>query len=115
MASTSWSRRVSGTRFESLLAEQDAVQREQESYDTLAFLAEVIAHVWDRAARMQAGTLDRAVLDRSAEIYVKLEATWDVEKFANDPLKYTAAFHFDYWDYLLVMFDRGTKMAVKAV
>ena len=100
---------------ETLSVERGAVQREQESYDTLAFLAEVIAHVWDRAARMQAGTLDRAVLDRSAEIYVKLEATWDVEKFADDPLKYKAKFHFDYWDYLVVMFDRGTKVAAEAV
>jgi hypothetical protein len=88
-----------------------AVRREQASYDALVLMAQVAAHVWDRAARRQAGTLDQATLDASAALASRLSAAWDAERFADDPRKYHPVFAFDADNHLLLTFEKGTAAA----
>lgn len=93
---------------EVLRASRAAVRQHERSYDALVLMAHVLAHTFDRAARACSDDLDEATLRQSEDLGQQLEATWDAERFADDPRKRRPVFPFDADNHLLVTFDRGT-------
>lgn len=93
---------------DALAAERAGVRHEVERYDALVLMVELLAHVWDRAARAKAGAIDDETRRRSRAMGERLSAAWDRERFADDPRKHAPVFTFDADNHLLVAFGQGT-------
>lgn len=93
-----------------LRSARTAIRLEQESYDSLLLLADVLAHAWERAHLWRTDQLTPATLQQSQRLTGRLSAAWDAGRFGDDPRKGDPRLLFDRNDHLLLAFEAGTRV-----
>jgi hypothetical protein len=88
------------------------VRKNQREYRTFLLMVDVLAHAYNAANLVSSGSIaSRAALQRlintGKRLLARVEATWDRERYANDPAKYKPIVDFFRDDHLILILRKG--------
>lgn len=99
-------------------AEAGSIRKEAQAFATLCRFTAWLGWLYRRAACLLADTPCTATQERlfteGQEWLAWLEQTWDKERFADDPRKFTPVFHWEHNEYLLINFRQSLHTAAPA-
>ncbi|WP_428387027.1 family 20 glycosylhydrolase [Mucisphaera sp.] len=101
--------------YQDLLDHRPDTWRDDRCCRSVLLIAELHAHVWERAEATQTSQVNASLLAASESLVERLSVRWDSDRFADDPRKWEPVFPFDRDDHLLIAFEHGTQKLREAL